>query len=202
MNMQLLVSRGYLPHLPVAEVAQFVTWRLNDSIPNHLWDEWRKIQVAEDPAKRQALHHLMERHLDAGHGEAYLREPGLARIVMESILAHHGEEAFVLAAVVMPNHVHMVVWLSQDAKLREVVRKIKGLSAKKINEELGRSGRFWQPDYFDRLIRSPDHLEKCVRYVHWNPVKAKLASDPRWYPFSTAYEDYARRLRTDTGLRS
>jgi putative transposase len=32
-------------------------------------------------------------------------------------------------------------------------------------------------DYFDRLIRDPEHLSRCVRYVQRNPEKAQLRTD-------------------------
>ena len=40
---------------------------------------------------------------------------------------------------------------------------------------------FWQPDYFDRLIRSPEHFEAVRSYIRENPMKAGLKSGfVRW----------------------
>jgi REP element-mobilizing transposase RayT len=35
---------------------------------------------------------------------------------------------------------------------------------------------FWQPDYFDRLIRSPEHFSTVKTYIRENPAKADLKS--------------------------
>ena len=113
---------------------------------------------------------------------------------MEVLIQLNGSLYELGAAVVMPNHVHAVLRPLEEVTLAECVRKIKGASSLAVNRLAGRSGRLWQPDYFDRVVRSPEHLARCVAYVHWNPVKAGLASDPRWYPHSTANPVYAERL--------
>jgi hypothetical protein len=41
-------------------------------------------------------------------------------------------------------------------------------------EILGRRGAFWQREYYDRLIRNGDELERAVRYVVRNPERAGL----------------------------
>lgn len=74
----------------------------------------------------------------------------------------------------MPNHVHVLVSLDNQDKMPEMVRRWKGASARDINLALGLTGRLWQPDYFDRLVRTPTHFVRCLDYIRENPVKAKL----------------------------
>jgi hypothetical protein len=40
--------------------------------------------------------------------------------------------------------------------------------------DVGRGGAFWQREYYDRLIRDGDELERAVRYVVNNPERAGL----------------------------
>ena len=35
-------------------------------------------------------------------------------------------------------------------------------------------GPLWQPEYWDRLIRSENHYYKCAEYIRQNPEKAGL----------------------------
>jgi putative DNA methylase len=42
------------------------------------------------------------------------------------------------------------------------------------NRVLGRTGSFWQREYFDRLIRDENELERAVEYVVNNPAHAGL----------------------------
>ena len=82
-----------------------------------------------------------------------------------------------LSWVVMPNHVHALFLLHPDWALQELIHSWKRHSAREINRLMDRTGAFWQKDYFDRLIRDPDHLMNCVRYIRRNPSKANLAAD-------------------------
>ena len=69
--------------------------------------------------------------------------------------------------------------------LAKLMNTWKGKSARAANELLGRSGRFWQPDYFDTLIRNEAHLRQAVRYVEANPVKAGLVKEATAWPWSS-----------------
>jgi hypothetical protein len=37
-----------------------------------------------------------------------------------------------------------------------------------------KSGKFWQEDYWDRMIRNERHLKKCHEYIIQNPFNAHL----------------------------
>jgi putative transposase len=87
--------------------------------------------------------------------------------------------------VVMPNHVHVLI--APFRPLREVMNWIKGVSARKANQMLGRTGgRFWQDESFDHWARSRQEFEKIERYILENPVRAGLVSQPAEWKFSTA----------------
>ena len=96
--------------------------------------------------------------------------------------------------VVMPNHVHLVVdvW---DVPLAKLVHDWKGASSRRSNMILRRSGKFWQEDYYDTLVRDEAHLKRAIRYTEQNPVKAYLAKDAREWPWSSArHRDEYERL--------
>lgn len=80
----------------------------------------------------------------------------------------------IISAVVMPNHVHALFVQNPEWPLEKLVRSWKGFTARQINKLLGRSGNFWQRDYFDRLVRDEKHFVNCVRYIRRNPQKARL----------------------------
>lgn len=62
----------------------------------------------------------------------------------------------------------------------------KSFTAKQANKLLGRTGRFWQPEYFDRMIRNEGHLAAAVNYIHGNPLKAELVVRAEDWPSSSA----------------
>lgn len=182
-------SRGYLPHFDQAGLVQMITFRLHDSLPKAVW---LKIQQEHpDPADHRRVE-VVDSFLDDAHGECWLRQPRVAELVQNCLLHFDGGRYRLLAWVVMPNHVHVVIEQACGFELGKVVQSWKSFSAHAVNKLLGRTGRFWQPDYFDRVIRDEKHLQDVVLYVHYNPVKAKLAARMEDWPYSSASQ-YSQR---------
>ena len=77
--------------------------------------------------------------------------------------------------------------LEGKASLGAIVRGWKSFTARRANEQLGRSGPFWHADYFDRYMRNEDQLNRTIEYVEQNPVKAGLVSNAADWPWSSAY---------------
>lgn len=180
-------TRGYLPHLDPECGTQFVTWRLADALPPAAIQEITDhIDHLPESERKRERYRRVEAYLDAGHGSCILRRPDVA-IVLQSILREGDGGLYHLHRwVIMPNHVHVLLTLEQYAELGHVIQRIKGSTSHAINRLLGQSGRLWQPEYFDRLIRDAAHLEKVGQYIEWNPVKAKLCADPKHWPYSSA----------------
>lgn len=71
----------------------------------------------------------------------------------------------------------------------------KGKSSRLANALLCRSGKFWQEDYYDTLIRDEAHLKRAIRYTEQNPVKAFLVKVAReWLWCSARHRDEHERL--------
>lgn len=169
-------SRGYLPHFDSAEVVQFVTFRLADSLPRAVVEELAKL--ADSLAETN-------RRLDDGLGACWLGQPAIAQLVQDALLHFDGERYSLLAWCIMPNHVHVVIEPTEGNGLGAIVRSWKSFSANRANRVLARSGSFWHQDYFDRFIRDEGHLERTIDYVENNPVKAGLAPVASAWPWSS-----------------
>jgi hypothetical protein len=89
----------------------------------------------------------------------------------------------------MPDHVHLIFTPLIDNQKREVcslaqiMNAIKGASAHKINKALHRSGRVWQAESFDHVVRSSESLDSKVQYLLENPVRKCLANRWQEYPW-------------------
>ncbi len=172
-------SRGYLPHFDSPETAQFVTFRWFDSLPV---EAVQKLRLATSPigdADRDAF-------LDAGSGHCWLRQPEIARIVEDALLHFDGERYRLIAWTIMPNHVHVLIEVMAEQSIGNVVSSWKRFSARMANRVLGRSGPFWQDDYWDTYIRNERHFESALSYIANNPVKAGLAKTPADWPWGHA----------------
>ena len=107
--------------------------------------------------------------------------------MVQSGLLFHDEAKYRLSAwVVMPNHVHLLCTPCFGYNLAQIMHSLKSYTSNEANKILGRSGHFWQKEYFDRYIRNARHFAKVVAYIENNPVKARLCEKPEDWPFSSA----------------
>src|ERR1051326_4691031 len=146
-------ERGYLPHLDLPNVTQFVTFMLIDSFLITRGREWAPILNESDESQRRRR---LEACLHRGHASCWMRQRDIADVVEASLRQHDGKLFQLKAWIVMPNHVHVIVdvWTTP---LSRILNRWKGASANAANRLLQRSGAFWQPDFMDTLIRDADH---------------------------------------------
>ncbi len=181
-------SRGYLPHFDGAEITQFVTFRLADSLPQRLLETWRS-ELKEELAANldTALRRRIEMYLDQGYGLCHLKHPGVAELVQRSLLFFDRERYRLSAWVVMPNHVHALMTPQPGHELSRILQSLKSYTANEANKILVRRGQFWQQESFDRYIRDSKHFVSVVQYIENNPVKARLCKRPEDWPYSSAW---------------
>jgi REP element-mobilizing transposase RayT len=113
--------------------------------------------------------------------------PDWARDIVLGCCNHGHETKYNLyAAVVMPDHVHLILTPLLDLKsssmfaLHEIMRSIKSHSARRINARLG-CGTLWQQESFDRVLRSSESLDAKIAYIMANPVRKGLVNVPEDY---------------------
>ncbi len=121
-------------------------------------------------------------------GPSWLKQPRIAACVADTI--RFGEQARgyyeLIAFVVMPNHVHLLI--SPKVTASKITQFVKGVSAKRANEILGRTGEhFSQDESSDRWVRSNKEMGNIIRYIELNPVRANLAEEPQLFRYSSAF---------------
>jgi len=116
--------------------------------------------------------------------------PDWARsIVLNACTRAHDWTIDLHAVVVMPDHVHMIfiplvdIEKSEVVSLARITKAIKGASAHWINQQLGRSGRVWQEESFDRVLRVSEKLDEKIAYILDNPVRKGLVASSERYPW-------------------
>jgi putative transposase len=147
----LQIARRNLPHWELGGSVYFLTWR---SIRGVLPDE--------------ALE-LIEKRIYAGHDKFFRLYTG----------------------VIMPDHVHFIIQPLPTGEYNrlldhpqtiyysvgDIVKGIKGSSARDINLLLGTRGSVWQDERYDRILRNEKEYFEKYRYIQYNPdnpVKAGL----------------------------
>ena len=106
----------------------------------------------------------------------------VGRLVVEQLRQEQARGAArSLAWVVMPDHFHWLMEL-QSGELKNVMRRIKSLSARAINQMTQRSGKCWQQGFHDHALRREEDLQHLARYVVANPLRAGLVKQIGDYP--------------------
>ena len=181
-------SRGYLPHFDGIVIPQSISLHLADSVPREVLERWKlELHTRSSIQDKILLQRRIERYADQGYGAAYLKDPGLAQMVQETLLKDDGRMYHLSAWVVMPNHVHMLVTRFDNHRLSDIMQVFKSITSHKANKSLRRNGHFWMLEHFDRYLRTAEHHRNTIRYIENNPVKARLCARPEDYPFSSAW---------------
>lgn len=189
-----------LPHWRQDSATYFVTFRLGDSVPQPVLEQWghekrlwlaaRGIPNQNDKNWQQQIEQLSEsdqrafhKHfnrlfhvaLDEGRGACYLKHLGCLSTLCQQLLENDGQTYHLGDFVVMPNHVHLLILPSPGSKLELLLKDMKGSTARRCNQLLGRTGRFWQPDSYDHIVRTLEQLAQYRQYITDNPSKARIS---------------------------
>jgi putative transposase len=84
----------------------------------------------------------------------------------------------VLAWVILPNHYHLLVRVSNFGLLKRIFGSVHGKTSYQWNQEDGERGRKVWFRYSDRAIRSQAHYYTTLNYIHYNPVKHGWVQSP------------------------
>ena len=142
----------------------------------------------------------MEHWLHRSQAVAHMRDPAVADRVVEALESRAVDGTWTLFSyVVMPNHIHAFLRLGRDQMgssdvepgatadstltLGGVMHDFKSWTARQANKLLGRTGEFWQREWFDHWSRSLEQDAGIERYIRANPVKAGLVAEAcewRW----------------------
>ncbi|NOH01674.1 MAG: hypothetical protein HND47_06790 [Chloroflexi bacterium] len=191
--------RRRLPHIQPEGATFFVTFRLAGSLPAEVVErlmlererinrELEKIMNKKERAEKAYMESRRffgkwDNELDKSTtGIEYLSDPRVADMVAESLHFRDGKVFDLIAFCIMPNHGHVVFTPLEEKKdryypLSKIMHSFKRHTAREANLILGRSGIFWQHENYDHFIRDDADLERVVKYVLHNPVKAGLVKE-------------------------
>jgi REP element-mobilizing transposase RayT len=107
----------------------------------------------------------------------------VGRVVVEQMRRANDEDLVQsMAWVLMPDHLHWLVQLTDKANLDKIMFFVKGRSAHYINGCLNRKGPVWQKAFYDHALRKDEDLKKMARYIVANPLRKGLVEKIGDYP--------------------
>lgn len=92
----------------------------------------------------------------------------------------------ILAACLMPNHFHLVLWPIADGDLSRWMHYLLNAHVRRYRAHYGGSGHVWQGRYKAFIIEEDDeHLYAVLRYAERNPLRANLVERAELWPWGT-----------------
>lgn len=102
--------------------------------------------------------------------------PAERQLVLEAITHFDGQRYTLHAAVVMNDHVHVLVHPTNGHDLSRILHSWKSFSAHQL-VKAGRRAPVWMNEYHDTIIRDGAHLHQAIQYIEQNPRKRWPALD-------------------------
>ena len=93
--------------------------------------------------------------------------------------------------IIMPNHIHWIIIIEKNGAnnnelkqnrfqnqwkwtISSIIGSFKSICTKTINKSQNKVFFAWQPNYYDRIIRNEDELQRIRKYILENPLKRGL----------------------------
>lgn len=105
------------------------------------------------------------------------------RQILDHVVDGQGKFYTLYALIVMPDHIHVLLQPNEGYDLSRVMKGIKGVTARRINQQRQTRGSLWQDESHDRIMRNALEVHEKANYMLDNPRRVGLVDDPWDYPF-------------------
>jgi putative transposase len=90
----------------------------------------------------------------------------------------------VFAYCLMENHYHLCM-MTPEGNLSRAMRHLNGLYTQRFNKAHSSDGPIFRGRYKAIVVDADEYLTQVVRYIHLNPVEARLVREPEDYAWSS-----------------
>ncbi|MEG0371489.1 MAG: transposase [Clostridium sp.] len=118
---------------------------------------------------------------------------------IDNAMAYYDGEYNLIAYCLMDNHVHLLIETKQR-HIKDFITRIHSMYAKYFNHKHNYVGHLFQDRYFTENIENDSQMLETSRYIHLNPVKAKMVTLPEEYKYSSydMFIGLKKELRVNT----
>lgn len=100
----------------------------------------------------------------------------------------------------MPNHYHLYAE-TPNAQLAQIMRQLDGIYTQTFNKRHNRIGPLMQGRYKAVLVDKENYSLELSRYIHLNPVRAKMVDKPENYQWSS-YANFIQKAEAPNFLNT
>ncbi|SEN89335.1 REP element-mobilizing transposase RayT [Mesobacillus persicus] len=99
----------------------------------------------------------------------------------------HEKYPFEIASYcLMTNHFHLQI-RSEEVPLSKIMSLMNKRYANYYNTKYRITGHVFEKRFYDKLIDDKEGMLEVSRYIHLNPVAARMVKQPEYYPWSSYY---------------
>ncbi|OPJ64909.1 transposase [Clostridium oryzae] len=129
-----------------------------------------------------AIYHIYQR---GNNKEFIFRDSRIKQFLIETLVKYNKKFDYeILAYVIMDNHYHLLMKTNKSS-ISEIMFYVNNVLAKYINNLLNRSGHAFENRYKCKLVDTDGYLIWLLRYIHRNPVKARICKNVEEYKWSS-----------------
>ena len=129
-----------------------------------------------------AIYHVIQR----GNNKSYIFQDEEDKLQLLYLIEKYKEEMMyeILAFVIMDNHYHIII-KTLEQPIHKIMRLINTQFSKYYNKKNNRCGHTFQNRYKGIVVEDDRYLLSLVRYIHKNPLKAKICKKMQDYKYSS-----------------
>lgn len=98
----------------------------------------------------------------------------------------------IIAYCIMDNHAHMLLYADKTQNISNFMKQVNSIYAMYYNKNHDRVGYVYRNRFKSVPIINREQLYTCIKYIHMNPVKAKIVEKETDYKYSS-YNDYLNK---------
>lgn len=133
-----------------------------------------------------AIYHIMARGI---RRMEIFSDDADRQVFMTILLTVQAKKPFLLHAYcLMTNHIHLLIE-STDIPIGMIMKDILQFYAVYYNRKNRYKGHVFEDRYKSCLVKTDDYFLQTSRYIHLNPVKARIVQNPEQFVFSS-YRTY------------
>ena len=105
--------------------------------------------------------------------------------ILENNLIYYSNLNYrLIAYCLMDNHVHLMIQIDKEP-LTIFMSRLNSMYTKYLNKKYNYIGHLFQDTYFAEVIEDDSQILETSRYIHLNPVKARMVEFPIDYKWSS-----------------
>ncbi|MGV8154702.1 MAG: transposase [Alkaliphilus sp.] len=139
------------------------------------------------------IYHIMLRGID--RRDLFLDDNDKEKFIQILIKAKEQGGFFLYAYCLMDNHVHLLI--KEDEEIGKSIKRVAVSYVQWHNFRHARTGHLFQNRYKSETVESESYFLTVLRYIHQNPVKAKmvrLASNYEWSSYRKYLDSYCGKI--------